>query len=56
MQVTLGTRIKCLVGATEDQNLNDNCIRKAIKHHQFDLMFSIVSITLSERCITPYHC
>jgi hypothetical protein len=56
MQVTPGTRIRFLEGPTEDQNLNDVCIRKAITHHQFNFTFSIVSIMLSERCTTPYHC
>jgi len=46
MQVTLGTRIKCLVGATEDQNLNDICIIKTVKCHHPNVMSGVLSIVL----------
>jgi len=36
-----GAGIKCQVQCTEDQNLNESCIRKALKCHDLYLMLGI---------------
>jgi len=41
-------RIKCPVGAAEDQNLNDICIRKTVKCHHLNLIFIVLSIALCD--------
>jgi len=41
-----GTRIKCLLEAKEDQNLNEICIRKAIKYYHLNTTFGILSTTM----------
>jgi len=41
-----GTRIKCLMEAKEDQNLNEICIRQTIKCHHLNITSGIFSTRL----------
>jgi hypothetical protein len=42
----LAPELNCQVGAAEDWNLNEICMRKAIKCHRLTLMFGNLSIML----------
>jgi len=46
-----GAGIKWLVGAADDQNLNDSCIRKANKCGHLNLVVGILSISMHDRCM-----
>jgi len=41
---------KFWMGASGDQNLNDNCVREVIKCHQLNLMLVVLNFTLLHGC------
>jgi hypothetical protein len=48
MILPFDARIKCLVGAAENQKLSDMCIRKAVKCNHLNFVFGVLSIALCD--------
>jgi hypothetical protein len=46
---TFGAQIKCPKGTAEDRNLNEICIRKAIKCHHLNMVVGVLRITAHDR-------
>jgi hypothetical protein len=48
MILPFDARIKCPVGAAENQNLNDIFVRKTVKCHHLNLISGVLSIALCD--------